>query len=82
MKEKTTKVEKNTTAEVKNEKVRVEVNLLNVRADATLESSVIAIANEGEILEVTGKPKNGFYAVTKDGLNGFVKAEFVVVVEE
>lgn len=82
MKEKITKVEKNPTTEVKNEKVRVEVNLLNIRADATLDSSVIALANEGEILTVNGKPKNGFYAVTKDNLNGYVKSEFVVVVEE
>lgn len=61
----------------------VEVELLNVREAANLESDIVKTLSKGAKVKLEGDLDNGFYPITlENGTHGFVKGDFVSIVKE
>lgn len=61
----------------------VNVELLNVREAATLESDVIRTLSKNAKVKLEGDLDNGFYPITlENGTHGYVKGEYVTIVKE
>jgi cell wall-associated NlpC family hydrolase len=50
---------------------------LNLRYDASFSAGVAAVAPAGTVVEITGGPTNGFYAVNWDGLRGWMHGDYL-----
>src|SRR5688572_4942892 len=55
---------------------------LNLRAEPSTEAAVIELLPEGTIVELLGDPDGGWYRARRDAAEGYVSADFIVVLEE
>ncbi len=61
-------------------RVKIAVETLNVRAEASQEAQILGMADEGDTFEVISR--NGeWIEIDFNGNNGFIKAEFTAAVE-
>lgn len=53
---------------------------LNVRSQATKQSDVVCVIDDGtEVTVISCEPTNGFYKVNVNGLEGFCMQEFITI---
>ncbi len=57
----------------------VDTEALNIREEATLQSYVLGVAAQGEVMEVISEGEDGWVCVNYDGSNGYVLAEYVSI---
>ena len=55
---------------------------LNLRAEPSTESAVVALLPEGTIVDLLGDPDAGWYRARRDADAGYVSADFIVVLQD
>ncbi len=57
----------------------IDTEALNIREEATIESNVLGVVAQGEVMEVISQSDNGWVCVNYEGKNGYVLSEYVTI---